>query len=74
MDLVTFAEEILNGKFHFLCSVCIYFASHHVPDFCQIFNIGTSIDIGIVKIFILPDEFFLENRMFMLNSPREKIG
>ena len=21
-DLVTFTEEILNGKFHFLCSVC----------------------------------------------------
>ena len=23
VDLVTFNEEILNGKLHFLCSVCI---------------------------------------------------
>ena len=24
-DLVTFAEEILNGKFHFLCSGSTYY-------------------------------------------------
>ena len=25
VDLVTFTEEILNGKLHFLCSVCLIY-------------------------------------------------
>ena len=30
VDLVTFAEEILNGKLYFLCSVssCVFFLKH----------------------------------------------
>ena len=30
-DLVTFTEEILNGKLHFLCSAC-FFLSAEIPE------------------------------------------
>ena len=32
-DLVTFSEEILNGKCHFLCSFCISFYSDEIHRF-----------------------------------------
>ena len=32
-DLVTFTEEVFNGKFHFLCSVCLTIFSEIVPGF-----------------------------------------
>ena len=30
-NLVSFTEEILNGKFHFLCSVYISIFDEHMP-------------------------------------------
>ena len=42
-DLVTFTEEILNGKLHFLCSV----ASVFIPTPTIIFSYG-------VEIFLYP--------------------
>ena len=36
-DLVTFAEEILNGKLHFLCSfICVHTEAY--PGFLQAYN------------------------------------
>ena len=29
-DLITFTEEILNGKFHLLCSTCIFSSNNAV--------------------------------------------
>ena len=31
MDLVTFTEEILHGKIHFLCSESSFVSSHSLP-------------------------------------------
>ena len=31
VDLVTFTEEILNGKLHFLCSACCDLLNRHAP-------------------------------------------
>ena len=33
-DVVTFTEEILNGKRHFLCSVALHSSSKRISIFC----------------------------------------
>ena len=46
-DLVTFNEEILNGKLHFLCSQCFKFSEsvflhHHVALTLLLFRVSSS--------------------------------
>ena len=42
-DLVTFTEETLNGKLHFLCNVCF-------PDYGDIFLIYSFINSGKLDV------------------------
>ena len=56
MDLVTLAEEILNGRLHFLCSDGIYYpvqfpySSHTV---CPVQNFHLSYDCYVLCFFLL---------------------
>ena len=44
-DLVTFAEEILNGKLHFLCSfICVHTEAY--PGFLQAYNMKSFEIVG----------------------------
>ena len=51
-DLVTFTEEILNGKLHFLCSVyCSVFCHFPTPSFLHSYNVHLKMIISFVLAY-----------------------
>ena len=59
-DLVTFAEEILNGKLHFLCSVCLF------STFSELYEVFQTFQIFLIKD--LRETASLENQFPFLSA------
>ena len=58
--LVTFAEEILNGKLHFLCSVCLF------STFSELYEVFQTFQIFLIKD--LWETASLENKFPFLSA------
>ena len=64
-DLITFAEEILNGKFNFLCSVL----NHVIKNIAILIEKIKIIALKILKLYITEDDIF---DLFYLPNHLEK--